>query len=77
MEPDPGHTRLRLSREGLEAIQRINSPIAAVAVSWLYSPSKLKCIHLFQSSLILIRLYAHIAVLVENPFHLLLDFYLV
>jgi len=33
VEPDPGHTRLRLSREGLEAIQRIDSPIAAVAVS--------------------------------------------
>lgn len=33
MEPDPGHTKLRLSREGLEAIERITTPIAAVAVS--------------------------------------------
>ncbi|KAL0371243.1 UNVERIFIED_CONTAM: hypothetical protein Sangu_0442400 [Sesamum angustifolium] len=30
IEPDPGHTKLRLSREGLEAIERITSPIAAV-----------------------------------------------
>ena len=33
VEPDPGHTKLRLSREGLEAIERITSPISAVAVS--------------------------------------------
>lgn len=33
VEPDPGHTKLRLSREGLEAIGRITTPIAAVAVS--------------------------------------------
>lgn len=33
VEPDPGHTKLRLSREGLEAIERITTPIAAVAVS--------------------------------------------
>lgn len=33
MEPDPGHTKLRLAREGLEAIERITTPIAAVAVS--------------------------------------------
>ena len=33
VEPDPGHTKLRISREGLEAIQRITTPIAAVAVS--------------------------------------------
>ncbi|KAK2455449.1 guanylate-binding protein [Trifolium repens] len=32
VEPDPGHTKLRLSREGLEAIQRITNPIASVAV---------------------------------------------
>lgn len=31
--PDPGHTKLRISREGLEAIERITTPIAAVAVS--------------------------------------------
>lgn len=40
VEPDPGHTRLRLSREGLEAIQRINSPIAAVAVIGPYRSGK-------------------------------------
>lgn len=33
VEPDPGHTKLRLSKEGLEAIERITTPIAAVAVS--------------------------------------------
>lgn len=33
VEPDPGHTKLRLVREGLEAIERITTPIAAVAVS--------------------------------------------
>lgn len=33
VEPDPGHTKLRLAREGLEAIERITTPIAAVAVS--------------------------------------------
>ncbi|CAI8602908.1 unnamed protein product [Vicia faba] len=32
VEPDPGHTKLRLSRQGLEAIERINNPIASVAV---------------------------------------------
>lgn len=32
VEPDPGHTKLRISREGLEAIERIQNPIAAVAV---------------------------------------------
>ncbi|CAI9785703.1 unnamed protein product [Fraxinus pennsylvanica] len=32
IEPDPGHTKLRLSREGLEAIERITTPIAAVSV---------------------------------------------
>ena len=33
VEPDPGHTKLRLSQEGLEAIERITNPIASVAVS--------------------------------------------
>lgn len=33
VEPDPGHTKLRLSKEGLEAIERITNPIASVAVS--------------------------------------------
>jgi hypothetical protein len=33
VEPDPGHTKLRLAREGLEVIERITTPIAAVAVS--------------------------------------------
>lgn len=32
VEPDPGHTKLRLAREGLDAIEKITSPIAAVAV---------------------------------------------
>jgi hypothetical protein len=32
VEPDYGHTKLRLSKEGLEAIQRIKTPIAAVSV---------------------------------------------
>ena len=34
VEPDPGHTKLRLARDGLEAIKRITTPIAAVAVSF-------------------------------------------
>lgn len=34
VEPDTGHTKLRLSREGLEAIEKITTPIAAVAVSF-------------------------------------------
>lgn len=33
VEPDLRHTKLRLVREGLEAIERITDPIAAVAVS--------------------------------------------
>lgn len=33
VEPDYGHTKLRLATQGLEAIQRITTPIAAVAVS--------------------------------------------
>ncbi|KAH9610281.1 hypothetical protein KSS87_000914 [Heliosperma pusillum] len=40
VEPDPGHTRLRLSREGLEAIKKITSPIAAVAVIGPYRSGK-------------------------------------
>lgn len=40
VEPDPGHTKLRLSREGLEAIERIKSPIAAVAVIGPYRSGK-------------------------------------
>ncbi|KAL6564417.1 hypothetical protein OROMI_015867 [Orobanche minor] len=32
IEPAPGHTKLRLAREGLEAIEKITTPIAAVAV---------------------------------------------
>ncbi|XP_022854737.1 guanylate-binding protein 7 [Olea europaea var. sylvestris] len=38
--PDPGHTKLRLSREGLEAIERITTPIAAVAVIGPYRSGK-------------------------------------
>lgn len=33
MQPDPDHIRLRLAREGLQAIQDITTPVAAVAVS--------------------------------------------
>ncbi|OMO78358.1 hypothetical protein CCACVL1_14433, partial [Corchorus capsularis] len=40
VEPDPGHTKLRLSREGLEAISRITNPIAAVAVIGPYRSGK-------------------------------------
>ncbi|XP_073006148.1 uncharacterized protein [Typha latifolia] len=40
VEPDDGHTKLRLSREGLEAIQRITTPIAAVAVIGPYRSGK-------------------------------------
>ncbi|KAK4382706.1 Guanylate-binding protein 4 [Sesamum angolense] len=40
IEPDPGHTKLRLSREGLEAIERITTPIAAVAVIGPYRSGK-------------------------------------
>ncbi|KAL8158865.1 hypothetical protein V2J09_000402 [Rumex salicifolius] len=40
VEPDPGHTKLRLSREGLEAIERIKTPIAAVAVIGPYRSGK-------------------------------------
>ncbi|KAG5587250.1 hypothetical protein H5410_047684 [Solanum commersonii] len=40
IEPDPGHTKLRLSREGLEAIEKITTPIAAVAVIGPYRSGK-------------------------------------
>ncbi|CAI9785702.1 unnamed protein product [Fraxinus pennsylvanica] len=40
LEPGPGHTKLRLSREGLEAIERITTPIAAVAVLGPYRSGK-------------------------------------
>ncbi|XP_024200457.1 uncharacterized protein LOC112203767 [Rosa chinensis] len=40
VEPDPGHTKLRLSKEGLEAIERIKTPIAAVAVIGPYRSGK-------------------------------------
>ncbi|KAF3436228.1 hypothetical protein FNV43_RR23320 [Rhamnella rubrinervis] len=40
VEPDPGHTKLRLSKEGLEAIERITTPIAAVAVIGPYRSGK-------------------------------------
>ncbi|XWS31502.1 hypothetical protein CRYUN_Cryun23aG0081700 [Craigia yunnanensis] len=40
VEPDPGHTKLRLSREGLEVISRITTPIAAVAVIGPYRSGK-------------------------------------
>ncbi|KAK9057349.1 hypothetical protein SSX86_022184 [Deinandra increscens subsp. villosa] len=40
VEPDPGHTKLRLSHEGLEAIRRITNPIAAVAVIGPYRSGK-------------------------------------
>ncbi|XP_043713776.1 guanylate-binding protein 4-like isoform X2 [Telopea speciosissima] len=40
VEPDPGHTKLRLAREGLEAIERLTTPIAAVAVIGPYRSGK-------------------------------------
>ncbi|XP_008786072.2 guanylate-binding protein 4-like [Phoenix dactylifera] len=40
LEPDPDHTKLRLAREGLEAIERITTPIAAVAVIGPYRSGK-------------------------------------
>ncbi|KAF5179951.1 Guanylate-binding protein [Thalictrum thalictroides] len=40
VEPDSGHTKLRLSREGLEAIERITTPISAVAVIGPYRSGK-------------------------------------
>ncbi|KAL5561806.1 hypothetical protein UlMin_031553 [Ulmus minor] len=38
--PDHGHTKLRLSREGLDVIQRITTPISAVAVIGPYRSGK-------------------------------------
>ncbi|KAJ8749472.1 hypothetical protein K2173_025667 [Erythroxylum novogranatense] len=40
VEPDPGHTKLRLSSEGLEAISQIMNPVAAVAVIGPYRSGK-------------------------------------
>lgn len=40
VEPDYGHTKLRLSKQGLEAIQRIKTPIAAVSVIGPYRSGK-------------------------------------
>ncbi|XP_074368258.1 uncharacterized protein LOC141708498 isoform X3 [Apium graveolens] len=40
VEPDPGHTKLRLARAGLEAIERITTPISAVAVIGPYRSGK-------------------------------------
>ncbi|KAL5792838.1 hypothetical protein ACOSP7_001432 [Xanthoceras sorbifolium] len=40
VEPDPGHTKLRLAREGLETISRITTPIASVAVIGPYRSGK-------------------------------------
>ncbi|KAF9604624.1 hypothetical protein IFM89_008890 [Coptis chinensis] len=40
VEPDSGHTKLRLSREGLEAIEKITTPISAVAVIGPYRSGK-------------------------------------
>ncbi|CAL9052352.1 unnamed protein product [Musa banksii] len=40
VEPDSEHTKIRLAREGLEAIQRITNPIAVVAVIGPYRSGK-------------------------------------
>ncbi|CAL5066787.1 unnamed protein product [Urochloa decumbens] len=40
VEPDYGHTKLHLAKEGLEAIQRIKTPIAAVSVIGPYRSGK-------------------------------------
>ncbi|KAF7153331.1 hypothetical protein RHSIM_Rhsim01G0270500 [Rhododendron simsii] len=40
VEPDPGHTKLRITKEGLEAIRKITTPIAAVAVIGPYRSGK-------------------------------------
>ncbi|KAK8961907.1 hypothetical protein KSP40_PGU005221 [Platanthera guangdongensis] len=40
VEPDFGHTKLRLAREGLDVIRRIESPIAAVSVIGPYRSGK-------------------------------------
>jgi hypothetical protein len=41
VEPDYGHTKLRLSEQGLEAIRRIENPIAVVGVSLDYNLQEL------------------------------------
>ncbi|KAI4329733.1 hypothetical protein MLD38_028083 [Melastoma candidum] len=40
VEPDPGHTKLQLSSEGLEILERITNPVAAVAVIGPYRSGK-------------------------------------
>ncbi|ONM10275.1 Guanylate-binding family protein [Zea mays] len=40
VEPDHGHTKLRLSEQGLEAIRRIETPIAVVGVIGPYRSGK-------------------------------------
>ncbi|NP_001344812.1 uncharacterized protein LOC100384250 precursor [Zea mays] len=40
VKPDYGHTKLQLAKEGLEAIQRIRTPIAAVSVIGPYRSGK-------------------------------------
>ncbi|RYR74220.1 hypothetical protein Ahy_A02g008854 [Arachis hypogaea] len=40
IEPDPTHTKLRISSEGLESIKRITNPIASVAVIGPYRSGK-------------------------------------
>lgn len=40
IEPDPGHTKLRLARAGLEAIERVTTPVAAIAVIGPYRSGK-------------------------------------
>ncbi|KAG0481446.1 hypothetical protein HPP92_012304 [Vanilla planifolia] len=40
VEPDFGHTKLRLAKEGLDAIRRIKNPIAAIAVIGPYRSGK-------------------------------------
>ncbi|KAK4763279.1 hypothetical protein SAY86_009047 [Trapa natans] len=40
VEPDPGHTKLRLAREGLDVIEKITTPIAVVAVIGPYRSGK-------------------------------------
>lgn len=40
VEPDSGHTKLRLAREGLDAIEKITNPIASIAVIGPYRSGK-------------------------------------
>jgi hypothetical protein len=40
VEPDYGHTKLRLSQQGLDAIRRIETPIAVVGVIGPYRSGK-------------------------------------